>query len=73
MADPSLYLPEPITVPMFRLGEIHRLGREYCARINKLPVTERVVQLLDGLLDERSECTGDELSAALRIVELKAG
>jgi hypothetical protein len=73
MADPSLYLPEPITVPMFRLGEIHRLGREYCARINKLPVTEPVVQLLNALLDERKECTGDELSAALRIVELKAG
>ena len=73
VADPGLYLPEPITVPMFRLGEIHRLGREYCARINKLPVTDRVVHLLDGLLDERSECTGDELSVALRWVEKRAG
>ena len=72
-ADPSLYMPEPITVPMFRLGEIHRLGREYCARINKLPVTEPIVHLLNALLDESKECTGDELRAAFRILELKAG
>ena len=33
VADPGLWTaPEPITAPMFRLGEIHRLGREAPAR-----------------------------------------
>jgi CHAT domain-containing protein/AAA ATPase-like protein len=73
VADPTLFLPQPIIVPMFRLGEIDRLGREYCARKNKLPVGAPVVQLLNVLLDKTKECTGEDLDRVLKIVELRAG
>jgi hypothetical protein len=73
VADPSLNLPEPIPVPMFSLSEIRRLGREYIARRNKLPVTAAVVQLLNALCDETQECNGEDLYQMLRIVERRAG
>jgi CHAT domain/AAA ATPase domain len=73
LADPNLELPEPIPVPMFSLSEIRRLGREYIARRNKLPVREPVVQLLDALCDETQECNGEDLYQMLRIVERRAG
>jgi hypothetical protein len=73
MADPSLDLPEPIPVPMFSLSEIRRLGREYCARKNKLPVSAEVVKLLNALCDETQECNGEDLYQMLRIVERRAG
>jgi hypothetical protein len=73
LADPTLYLPEPITVPMFRLGEISRLGREYCARMNWLPVSAPVVRLLDDIFNEKRECTGEDLDHVLKLVKLMAG
>ena len=74
VAAPELSLPEPITVPMFRVGEIHRLGREYCARTNKLPVSPSVVQLLDALqLSPQQEVTGEDLDSMLKIVAIQAG
>jgi hypothetical protein len=73
LADPGLDLPEPIPVPMFSLSEIRRLGREYIARRNKLPVSAPVVQLLNALCDETQECNGEDLYQMLRIVERRAG
>jgi hypothetical protein len=58
---------------MFSLSEIRRLGREYIARRNKLPVREPVVQLLDAQCDETQECNGEDLYQMLRIVERRAG
>ncbi len=73
VADPTLPLPEPIPVPMFQRGEIYRLGREYCARRNKLPVSTSVVQLLEAFLNMPSDCTGEDLDLMLKIVEKQAG
>jgi hypothetical protein len=73
VADPTLPLPEPIPVPMFQRTEIYRLGREYFARRNKLPVSRSVVQLLEDFCKMPSDWTGEDLALMLSLVEKQAG
>jgi CHAT domain/AAA ATPase domain len=70
VADSTLRLPEPIPVPMFQMGEIYRLGREYCARRNKLPVSTSVEQLLQAL-NKTGEITGEDLNSMLKVIDIQ--
>ena len=68
-ADPNLLLPPAIPVPMFSWRKIEGMGREYFARQNRLPVNDRVIQILQAMRENQPpEFTGDALHVTLSAI-----
>jgi hypothetical protein len=64
--------PTRIGVSGWPVAQIHRLGREYYARTNRLPVPQPVMQMFDAVANMENPgglIKGDQLNNILRLVD----